>query len=233
MVLFYRLKLATVFLFFSIVGMPDTHVARIRCTDTPVDFVYKAPENLACLCETTSAAITFLKTLGLKTDNVLTIKIVDQFPSQQADNVVGYYRADSRDIYLLSYTTFKNRSSQEPSAPGSESIEETWCGYVAHELAHAISSEKILSATSNHLAGEYIAAVTQLAVLTPQSREKFLEEYRDIKPYKSISEMSALYYMMAPKAFAVKCYRHFVALDNPREFIEQLVNADNEFRDQY
>ena len=35
--------------------------------------------------------------------------------------------------------------------------------------------------------------------------------------------MSELYFLMDPNKFAVKCYKHFLSLKDPRTFIEELV----------
>jgi len=105
--------------------------------------------------------------------------------------------------------------------------EETWCSYVAHELSHVVSDQYINPATKSHLAGEYIAAVTKLAVLTSESREKALKKFPNIEAYKSRGEMSVYYYLLAPNEFAVKCYLHFVSLDKPNDFIERLINEEN------
>jgi hypothetical protein len=105
--------------------------------------------------------------------------------------------------------------------------EELWCSYAAHELAHAISSQYINPKIKTHLAGEYIAAVTQLTVLSSETRDRILKKHQDIGAYKSLAEMSEVYFLLAPNKFAVKCYLHYVSQENPKEFIEHLIDKGN------
>ena len=201
--------------------------ARLKCADSPVAFEFEGSEKIKCVCKTARSGVTFLKTLGLETTGVITIKLVDHLPPHQMHNFIGCYNPGSREVDLLTYSKAVELSQENKSMLGIGINEEIWCSYAAHELAHAISNQYINPATKNHLAGEYIAAVTQLAVLTSESREKILDKFANIEAYKSRAEMSVYYYLLAPKEFTVKCYLHFVSLDKPKEFIERLVNEEN------
>lgn len=205
------------------------HASRLRCADVPVAFESGASQDMACICETARATITFLKTLGLETTDVITIKLVDDFPSHPIQNLIGSYNPDSREVSLLAYTEVEKLSQSHESTLRIEINEDIWCSYAAHELAHAISSQYIDPEINDHTAGEYISAVTQLAVLTPESRQQMLQAYQDIEAYKSMHEISMLYFLFAPNAFAVKCYLHFMSLDQPKAFIDHLVREDNGF----
>jgi hypothetical protein len=207
--------------------------SRLRCADFPVAFEYEESVEVKCVCETARVAIAFLKTLGLETTEVITIRLVDSFPSHQRHNLIGCYEPTSREVDLLTYPTAIKLSQGNKSILSISPSEDIWCSYAAHELAHAISSQYIDPEISDHSAGEYISAVTQLTVLTPESREKILKKYQNIEAYKSISEISMLYYLFAPNEFAVKCYLHFMSLEKPKKFIEGLVKEDNEFWERF
>ncbi len=113
--------------------------------------------------------------------------------------------------------------------PGVEMSEELWCGYAAHELAHVISCRYLSSKVEARTTGEYIAAVTQLTVLPEEIREKILLQYKGVTAYQSREEMSELYFLLDPHKFAVKCYLHFISLENPKRFIELFVKEGNGF----
>ena len=142
-------------------------------------------------------------------------------------SLVGCYNPNSREVDLLTYPKSVELAQKNKSMQGIGISEDIWCSYVAHELAHAISSQYISPEVKNHTAGEYISAVTQLTVLTPESRKKILKKYQDIEAYKSMHEMSIYYFLFAPNEFAVKCYLHFISLDKPKEFINNLVNEED------
>ena len=65
------------------------NASRLRCADLPVAFEYEESGEIKCVCETARAAIVFLKTLGLETTEVITIRLVDDFPSHQMHNLIG------------------------------------------------------------------------------------------------------------------------------------------------
>ena len=205
----------------------QAYAARLKCADFPVAFEYDGSEEIKCVYETATTAITFLKTLGLETTGVITVRLVEHLPPHQMHNLVGFYNPLSREADLLTYSKAVELSQANKSMPVIGISEEIWCSYAAHELAHGISNQHINPTTQNHLAAEYIAAVTQLAVLTPEARGKALKTFQNVEAYKSRDEMSVYYYLLAPSEFAVKCYLHFVSLDNPKEFIERLVNEEN------
>ena len=207
--------------------------SRLRCADFPVAFEYEGPEEIKCVCETARAAITFLKTLGLETTDVITIRLVDNFLSHPMDNLTGCYNPTSREVDLLTYSKAVKLSQRNKSILSIDTSEDIWCSYAAHELAHAISSQYVDPKIKNHTAGEYISAVTQLTVLTPESWQKILKKYQNVEAYKSMPEISILYFLFAPKEFAVKCYLHFMSLDKPKEFIERLVKEEDGFWDGY
>ena len=205
------------------------HASRLRCADVPIAFESDASQDMACICETARATIAFLKKLGLETTEVITIKLVDDFPSQPMQSLIGSYNPASREVSLRAYAAVEKLSRSQESTLRIEINEDLWCSYAAHELAHAISSQYLDPEINDHTAGEYISAVTQLAVLTPESRQQMLQAYQDIEAYQSMHEISILYFLFAPNAFAVKCYLHFISLDQPKAFIDRLVREDNGF----
>jgi len=229
LILFSRLLMLVLLQYLFSNGTSLAHASRLRCADFPIAFEYEDFGEIKCVSETARAAITFLETLGLETTEVITIRLVDNFPFHQTDNLIGSYNPTSREIDLLTYSKTIELSQRNNSILSIDLSEDIWCSYVAHELAHAISIQYINPEVENHTAAEYISAVTQLMVLTPESREKFLKTYQNIEAYKSMSEISVLYFWFAPNEFAVKCYLHFISLDKPKVFIERLVTKEDGF----
>lgn len=195
----------------------------LRCLSVPVVFSFERPEDIRCLCETATTAVDFLQSLGLQAASVITIRVVKDIPSHQGQKLVGSYNPTSKEVLILDYEATEKLAREGLQIFGQEVTEELWCSYAAHELAHAISLEHLNPRIKNHTAAEYIAAVTQLAVLNPATRQTILESYADVKPYRSRREMSDLYFLFDPNRFAVKCYLHFISLRNPEEFIERLL----------
>ena len=203
--------------------------ASLRCNESPVTFDYDGNEIINCLCSTADAALEFLGSIGLETQDCITIQLVDDVPSGRDHTLIGKYDPVSREVCLLTYDKAVELAASENLMPGTSLSEELWCSYAAHELAHVVSCQHLSPHIKAHTAGEYISAVTQLAVLSPQARDEFLARYADIHAYQARTEMSELYFLLDPNRFAVKCYLHFMSVKNPRAFIEQLIRKGNGF----
>ena len=204
-------------------GLVFAAPTELRCLSVPVVFSCELPDDIRCLCDTSTSAVDFLQPLGLQADDVITIRVVTDIPAHQGKKLVGSYNPTSKEVLILDYESTEELSDEGLQIFGQEVSEELWCSYAAHELAHAISLEQLNPRIKNHTAAEYIAAVTQLAVLDPATRQTILESYADVEPYRSRREMSELYFLFDPNRFAIKSYRHFISLTNPEKFIERLL----------
>jgi hypothetical protein len=205
----------------------SAHEVRIACPDTPITFVYDHPVETRCLCTTTTAAVAFLKSLGLEIAETMTIRLVEHLQDLQQNDLFGAYNAKTREVSILTYAKLAEYSRNEKMVLGIPFNEDVWCSFAAHELAHAISEPFLGRQMKDHVDGEYISVVTQLWVLSPETREKVLAAFKDVEPYESREEMSLLYYLIAPDRFSVKCYLHFLSLKNPAEFIERLIQHNH------
>ncbi|PLX94819.1 MAG: hypothetical protein C0619_02215 [Desulfuromonas sp.] len=222
----YRLLIAllSLFLFTSMAFSAPT---LLRCSETPVAFSFDRPENLRCLCSATENAINFLRTIGLQTSDCITIKLVRHIASAHYHSLFGAYDPANQRVLILAYAEAVRRSEGTQKVMGIELTEDLWCSFAAHELAHAISDPFLNPRGTTHTAAEYIAFITQLHVLTPETRGKVLAAHKDVHAYNSVEEMSETYYLLDPNRFAVKRYLHFISLQEPAEFIQLLLLQDN------
>jgi hypothetical protein len=204
-----------------------SHASFLRCSDSLVAFECEGEGDFKCVCTASKVAIDFLKSIGLETAECITVRLVDQIPSNRDHVLIGAYNQNSREVTLLNYSIAIELSQKNTPTPDIEMSEELWCSYAAHEIAHVISSHYLDPKIKAHTAGEYISAVTQLTVLPAKIRNKFLLKYGDVTPYQSRAEMSETYFLLDPNRFAVKCYLHFISLDNPGNFIDHLVREGN------
>lgn len=199
----------------------------ISCQRSPVIFEYDRARDFRCLCSAADAAIAFLASIGLKINDRVTIRLVDHIYSNVDHTLIGSYNPVTRDVLLLTYAKMSEPVEDRTLMSGGAMSEELWCSYAAHELAHVVSFEYLSPHITSHTAGEYISGVTQLSVLSACTRKKILDKYADTEAYHSREEMSELYFLMDPGRFAVKCYKHFISLENPKDFIEALVREGN------
>lgn len=206
-------------------GTAKAETTRLTCSNTVVSFEFEQPEELRCLCATVESAIGFLRSVGLEATDEITVRIVNEIPSNLDHTLIGSFNSRSQEVKLLTFSRTSELTKKRNPIFDLEMTEELWCSYAAHEIAHAVSSRYLNPRVRNHTAGEYISAVTQLTVLPERIRRQILDNNKSAVPYQSLSEMSEIYFLFAPERFAVKCYLHFIALDNPADFIEQLTKT--------
>jgi hypothetical protein len=204
--------------------------ASLDCTESSVTFEWDEAGAVECACPAAKASIAFLESLGLETRQPINVKLVKQVPSSLDSNVLGIYApVNANEIVLLNYKRAAETSQLYKPQVKIDMSENLWCGYVAHELAHAISGQYHSSRATNRLAMEYISAVTQLAIFSTETRKMFLKTHGGVDAYQSIAEMSELYFLLDPNKFAVKCYLHFISLDNPKAFVRRLFEENDGF----
>ena len=92
--------------------------ATLRCTKSPVTFEYDGNENLTGLCTTANAALDFLVSIGLETQDCITIQLVDDVPSGRDHTLIGKYNPVSREVSLLTYEKSVELANSEKLMPG-------------------------------------------------------------------------------------------------------------------
>ena len=123
----------------------------------------------------------------------------------------------------MTYSEAKNSLAERGLDSDIELYLGLWCSFAVHELVHAIINENFMETTPSRLAQEYIASVTQLIVLEHDDLEIFLNTFGDVERYSGVHEMSITYYLLDPQRFAVKCYRHYLTLKRPAQFVDRLL----------
>jgi len=220
---FLGLRIVVILLSLSSVEISFSKTITLVCNNSTVTFEFQNDNDSRCLCPTINSALEFLESIGLEINDSITIRLVDHINSSIDNNLVGSYNLLTHEVCVLTYDKTSDVVKTNKAVLGVPMTEELWCSYAAHEFAHVVSSRYLSPHIKTHTAGEYVAAVTQLSVISPDTREKILARYSDIDAYQSRAEMSELYFLMDPNKFAVKCYKHFLSLKDPRTFIEELV----------
>lgn len=211
---------------FTAFGLGQTvQAASLRCSESPVLFDFERNYGPGCLCEAATKAIDFLMSLGLEMRGHVTVKLTNNISFRGSDTLFGSYNPKTRELLVLTYPKARAFISEQENVSDIELSEGLWCGFAAHELAHAVIHDNYGRRTPSRFAEEYIACITQLMVLGRDDLENFLNEYGDVEGYASINEMTDTYYFLDPQRFAVKCYRHFLSLKNPAQFVDRLLKT--------
>lgn len=209
----------------TLVLVTSVYADSLSCSAVPVTFSFDPSEEFECLCGTVTEATTFLESIGLQTTDFIAAKIVKDIPCRENNNIFGAYNSQTQELSILTYSRTKDSTLGHKQPFNVTLTKELWCSFAAHELAHAIINQHVAEEIPARFALEYIAYVTQLKVLESKTREKILSTHRDVEAFASIAEMTDTYYFLDPNRFAVKCYLHFMTLDEPSQFIGKLIET--------
>jgi hypothetical protein len=197
--------------------------SEVPCADSKIVVVAKSDVDREDICLAARKALTFLESIGLGTNDSVTIKLIDRFITNASKHAIGQYDSRSREIYLLGYDAALLASRKEPAFHVTMD-RALWQSYVSHELAHHAALQHFDSGVQTFTAGEYIAAIVQLVTLSPKTREGIFQNYRDVEAFDSEDGISQIFYLFDPCMFAVKAYLHYLKPENGPEFINHLIH---------
>ncbi|OZG74461.1 hypothetical protein BTA51_05500 [Hahella sp. CCB-MM4] len=192
------------------------------CADVPVIVESEQPANFKEICSAAAGALGYLAGYGLVPKKDISIKLVNHSLEHYGYVAFGSYDRGSSVVSLMSLKAITSMESV-PAMYGQAFDQVHYRGAVAHEIAHAVFHQNSPNARLSNAAQEYLAHVTQLAVLPPERRQKIILK-ADVGGWESGDAISEVYMAMAPDKFAVKSYLHFTKMDDPKAFIQILLN---------
>ncbi len=182
-----------------------------RCTRSGIHVPQWTAAERERVCVAAEAAVGFLRGLGFVYRDGLTIRPLEDAPAQYRGSEIGHFDIGRNEIQILRLANVADavRLRSAFDMPMSPAL---WESYISHEVAHAVAEQHFARGVRRFTASEYVAAVVQLVTMEPGLREMVLSRFPGLEPYRSADEISSLYYLMAPGQFAVKVYRHYIAL---------------------
>jgi hypothetical protein len=183
-----------------------------RCAGTGILVPQWGPVARDRVCAAADAAIDFLRNAGFTYRDGLTIRpFAENRSANYQGHEIGHFDIARNEIAILPLAAAMRAmptcdAFEVPMRP------ELWASYVSHEVAHAVAEQHFAAGVRRLTASEYIAGVVQLMTMEPSLRAEILARFSGLSPYRSADEISSLYYLMAPGQFAVKVYRHYIAL---------------------
>jgi len=182
-------------------------------------------QDLKSACAGAGDALAWLEPTGLTLEHGPVISLVDRLPAGSDKHALGRFDGRLGVIELLDFRAAASASECGPRAFKVPMSRALWQSYVAHEVAHAAVRAHDTSHTFTVAQQEYVAAVVQLGTLPEAIRDEILSNYDGFPAFGDASEISDLYYFMAPCAFAVKAYRHYLQPGNGPTFISRLLST--------
>lgn len=196
---------------------------RVQCPTGDHVVAAAGSADAATACRAAADAKAFLRAQGLKTEQPVTIHIVAQLPSDVKNRAFGCYSRQRDRVDILTSTTCTSLSRQAGWF-GMPFDRTAYHSVIAHEVAHAIASRNFTAANSPWVAQEYVAYVTQLAVLPAARRDAILARQTATAFGKS-SDINPYILMLSPEVFAVKAYRHFRAQTDGAAFLRGMLSG--------
>lgn len=164
------------------------------------------------ICAAAARALAFLRAAGLSPPASIEIRPLERGRRGDAAQPLGQYDAGTGVVALIRYEAAVSASRAHAPAFGLPMSRGLWESFVAHEIAHAVAGANFTAVPARRAAaGEYFAAIAQLSTMPQALRRSILERY-DTAAFGDAGEITMLLYEMDPAVFAVKSYRHYVAL---------------------
>ncbi|GGB79434.1 hypothetical protein GCM10011352_01360 [Marinobacterium zhoushanense] len=175
------------------------------------------------LCQGAASALAFLADYGVTPTRIIDIDLVDSVSEHYGNEALGSYDMSQGRIKLMPMRSMVETGALS-TLYGQHFDHVHYRSVVAHEVAHALFHQNSPNARLSNSAQEYLAYVTQLAVL-PALRRQQIIEHAGVSAWESGDSISEIYMAMAPEQFAVKSYLHFTGMADPAKFVHVLLNV--------
>jgi hypothetical protein len=175
------------------------------------------------VCDTVRNAEPFFRLNGLELPEGLTLNLTGQVSGNDHLHAFGQYDARSNHIRILNYEQALLLSREAPPPLGLPMSPVLWRSYVVHELAHAGAEKNFAPGVEKFAASEYIAAVAQLTTLPGAFKDRIIQYFPNLTGFEYTSQITAIYYYLAPGKFAVNAYLHYSRPENGPRFVKRLL----------
>jgi hypothetical protein len=199
--------------------------ADIACPDANVVVSEWTHDDATEICAVIAGALDLLRAMGIALSDKLVVRPLGVQGAAFDGHSIARYDARTNEIHLLPHDVALRSFEAGPQAFGLPMTRVLWRSRIAHETAHAAAEPHFAPRIPKAAASEYIANVIQLMSLPDAMRDRVLDNYRNLAAWGSEHEVSMTYYFLDPSAFAVKSYRHYMAIpqaDRP-DFIQRLL----------
>ena len=197
------------------------------CSNTEVSVKTTRQDLFAVICKTVEDTNAFLESINLEVPSWVTIETVDSVSNISDIHAVGQYDCRNKLIKILEYDAALKSFDDAEHAFGLNMSDEVWQSYISHELAHAATDLQDKCNMRDFLASEYVSSITKISFFTETTRRRVLEKYDGLSGFTDKSDITEIYYSIAPSEFAVKSYLHFIATPDKKGFIQKLLESSD------
>lgn len=193
----------------------------VPCGTQPVAVSSAEPPLQEIICAAATQALEYLQRYDLHPRQTVHIGVVEYPLISSGHPIYGRYDRRSDRIHVMSLQSILN-ANETPLLYDEPLDLELYRSVIAHEVAHAVVQHNSRTADLAATVQEYLAHATQLAVL-PEARRARIIAAAGVGPWEPGDVISDIYMAMAITRFAVKCYLHLSAHQEPVGFVHTLL----------
>jgi hypothetical protein len=200
----------------------------LPCKDNAIVVHGAEPLDVQDGCEAVNSAANFFESSGLAMPKNVRILLVDgQSTPLLETHEMGSYDSRQNAIRVLAYQPAVKATEMNEPGLGRVTTRAHWRSYINHELTHAAIHAGCSKACPSRAIHEYVAAVAQIVSFPERQRTELLKLYRDLEPFDRLSDVTETYYAINPHYFAVKSYKHYRQLSDPRAFFRDVLHLSD------
>jgi hypothetical protein len=211
--------------FIDIFVVSHVQAQDVVCKAVPLlEVKTESEETRQLVCEAAKRTIDFLSPYKLYPLRTINVEIVERGLTIRGYKAVGSYDRQRDKVQMMSLSAL-HKGTDTPEMYDMPLDQEQYIGAIAHELTHAIFNHNAppIEEKWNNSAQEYLAHAVQMGVLGSDVREKIIATSKS-GPWETGDEVSVTYMAFNPTGFAVKSYLHLTQLDDPKKFVQLLLN---------
>lgn len=217
-------KIIILCLFIVVVFHTSQASAKIICVNQPkVAVIAEDTANIHRICSAADKALDFLERYDLTAKRQIVIEIIEKGIVSEGYHAYATYDSRIDRVKIMSYRSILY-GYENPVMYDEFFDLEHYDGAVAHEITHAVFHHNSQNSSPGTAPQEYLAHAVQLGVL-PQNRRDEIIAQKNVTAWLPGDAISDIYMALEPGKFAVKSYKHLTTSENPRAFIEILLNS--------
>jgi hypothetical protein len=214
---------AVVLAFISVFIATPEALSSTCANQSKVQVIAEDDHSAEIICEASTLALSILAQYDLIPRRQIIIEVINQGIDHLGYKAFGSYDIRKDQIQIMSYNSILENYSN-PTMYDEPFDRIHYSGAVAHEITHAVFHHNSTAEAPGPAPQEYLAHAIQLSSL-PEARRNRVIQSHDELAWMSGDTLSDIYMALEPGRFAVKSYKHLTTMNNPKTFIEILLNA--------
>lgn len=195
-----------------------------NCTEHPmVEVLSTDDQAIRMICAASDHALQLLEGYGLSPRRKIIVEVIEQGIDHLGYKAFGSYDIRKDRIQLMSFRSILENYSY-PTMYDEPFDRIHYAGAIVHEITHAVFHHHSTADAPGPAPQEYLAHAIQLSSLPEKRRNRVIQAHNE-PAWGAGDAISDIYMALEPGRFAVKSYKHLTSMNDPKNFIDILLNA--------